>query len=172
MFTSPRAEDLTLIKALLKKFGEVAGLCTNMAKSAIVPIRCDDANVQVVREHMDCMIIEFPCKYLGLPLSIRRLTKTELQPILDKIAYKLLGWKAALMARSGRLILVKAVLTALPIYLLIALDVPKWFVKAVDKWRRCFLWRGRQDLRGGHCPVAWPRVTRPLHLGGLGVHDL
>lgn len=74
-----------------------------------------------------------------------------------------------LLNRSGRLILIKAVLTAIPIYLLIALDVPNWFVKAVDKWRRKFLWRGRKDLQGGHCLVAWQQVTRPLHLGGLGV---
>lgn len=76
------------------------------------------------------------------------------------------------MARSGRLIMVKVVLTAILIYLLIALDVPKWFIRAVDKYRRAFLWRGRQDLKGGHYPVAWPRVTRPLELGGLGDNDL
>ncbi|GJN40212.1 hypothetical protein PR202_gb29393 [Eleusine coracana subsp. coracana] len=56
--------------------------------------------------------------------------------------------------------------------MLIALDVPQWFVKVIDKWRRAFLWRGRRDLNGGHCPVAWQRVTRPLNLGGLGIHDL
>lgn len=84
----------------------------------------------------------------------------------------LLGWKAVLMATSGRLILVKVVLTAIPIHLLIALDLPKWFIKSIDKWRRSFLWRGHNELRGRHCPVSWLRVTRPLHLGGLGVLNL
>lgn len=95
----------------------------------------------------------------------------DLKPIIDRIADALPGWKAALMARSGHLILVQAVLTAIPIYLLITLDVPKWFIEAIDKWHRSFLWRGRRDLRG-HCPVAWQRVTRPRLLGGLGIHDL
>ncbi|GJM92866.1 hypothetical protein PR202_ga09372 [Eleusine coracana subsp. coracana] len=81
-------------------------------------------------------------------------------------------WKATLMKRYGRLVLVKAVLTAIPIYTLIALDVPKWFIDAVIKWQRRFLWMGQQDLKGGHCPVAWKIVARPLHLGGLGIHDL
>ncbi|GJN17067.1 hypothetical protein PR202_gb04106 [Eleusine coracana subsp. coracana] len=63
-------------------------------------------------------------------------------------------------------------MTVILIYLLIALDVPKWFIKTVDKWRLNFLWRGRKELQGRHCPMAWQRVTRPFQLGGLGVHDL
>lgn len=126
----------------------------------------------MVSRNLDCQIASFSCKYLGLPLSFRRLTKQDLQPILDKIGDKLPEWKVALLDKSCRLGLIKVVLTAIPIYLLIALDVPKWFIKAIDKWRRNFLWRGRKDLQEVHCPVAWQRVTRPLHLGGLGVHDL
>lgn len=79
---------------------------------------------------MECDLASFPCRYLGLPLSLRRLTATDLQPILDRIVDALSGWKVALMATSGKLMVVTAVLTAIPIYLLIALDVPKWFIKA------------------------------------------
>ncbi|GJN22178.1 hypothetical protein PR202_gb09722 [Eleusine coracana subsp. coracana] len=60
----------------------------------------------------------------------------------------------------------------MPIHLLIALNVPRWFIKCIDKIRRGFLWKGRMDARGSHCPVAWLRVTRPLQYGGLGIHDL
>jgi len=70
-----------------------------------------------------------------LLLSIRKLTKADLQPIVDKIADMLPGWKAALMSTAGRAVLVKAVLTAVPVYLLIALDVPKWLLRAIDKMR-------------------------------------
>ena len=70
-----------------------------------------------------------------MPLSIRKLTKADLQPIVDKIADMLPGWKAALMSTAGRAVLVKAVLTAVPVYLLIALDVPKWLLRAIDKMR-------------------------------------
>lgn len=62
--------------------------------------------------------------------------------------------------------------TTIPIFLLITLDVPKWVIKAIGKWRCSFLWRGRPELRHGHCPVSWLRVKRPLHLGGLSVHNL
>jgi len=53
------------------------------------------------------------------------------------------------------------------IYILLALELPPCALKAIDKIRRGFLWKGRKDARGGHCLFAWPKVTRPIYLGGL-----
>jgi hypothetical protein len=66
-----------------------------------------------------------------------------LLPLIDKIADYLLGWKASLMNRARRLVLVRTVLTATPIYLLIAMDLPKWCLKAIDKKGRVFSGRVR-----------------------------
>lgn len=143
-----------------------------MNKSQVLPIACTKEQVGEAKQILQCEIGHLPCKYLGLPLSIRKLTVTDLQPVLDKIADRLPGWKAILLQRSERPILVRAVLTALPIHVLIAIDVPKWIIRAIDKLRRGFLWKGRTDTKGGQCPIAWEWVTRPLHLGGLAIHDL
>ena len=55
---------------------------------------------------------------------------------------------------------------------MLALELPPGVLKAIDKIRRSFLWKGRKDARGGHCLLAWPKVTRPVYLGGLGISDL
>lgn len=133
LFTTPSTQDLSLITTILQKFGEATGLHVNMLKSSILPIACDEECVVQVQHNMNCGIQKFPCHYLGLPLSIRCLTKTDLQPYIDKVVDSLSGWKSALMATSRRLILVRVVLTAMPLHLLIALDVAKWFIKAIDK---------------------------------------
>ena len=66
--------------------------------------------------------------YLGLPISDRKLRRSDLMTWIEKIANRLPGWKASLMSLAGRAVLVRFVLTAIPIYLLVAIKVPKWFI--------------------------------------------
>jgi hypothetical protein len=100
-------------------------------------------------------------------LSNKKLRKNDLMPWIEKVADKIPGWKANLVNRAGRAIMVWIVLSAIPIYLLIALCVPKWFINAIDIIRRGFLWKGREQAHGG-----WEKVMRPLDLGGLEISNL
>jgi hypothetical protein len=64
------------------------------------------------------------------------------------------------------------VLTRIIIDQAMVLDLQWRMFKAIDKIRRGYLWRGRKDAKGGHCLVAWTKVTRPKNMGGLGISDL
>jgi hypothetical protein len=76
------------------------------------------------------------------------------------------------MTRAGRAIQVQFVLTATIIYNVMALDLPHWAHKAINKIRQMYMWRGRKEAKCGHCLVLWQVVTRPKELGGLGIADL
>ena len=123
-------------------------------------------NKETIQAHLPCQMVEFPTTYLGLPLSLHKLTRAQIQPIIDKIADQLPRWKADLLTKAGRKNLVQFVLTSMLIYLAMAMDLPSWALRAIDKIRRGFLWKGRKEARGGHCLLAWPKVTRPVELGG------
>ena len=68
---------------------------------------------------------------------MKKLTKS---PIIDKIADRLLGWKADLLARAGPRILVWSVLTLMMVYLAMAMELLSWAIKAIDRIGRGFIW--------------------------------
>lgn len=134
--------------------------------------QCNVQSIQAAQSILPCKLVSFPCKYLGLPLSLWRPSKTDFLELIDKISNKLPGWKATLMNQVGRAVQIKSVLTTIPIYHSISLQCPKWDLKAIDKIQRRFLWKGHKDVRGGHCLVNWNKVWRPINLGRLGIHNL
>jgi hypothetical protein len=58
------------------------------------------------------------------------------------------------------------------IYLAMAIDLPSWAIKEIDKIRQAFLWKSRREVKGEHCLVARGEVCRPLELSGLGISSL
>lgn len=172
IFLRPSAADMDITLDILHLFGNASGLVTNIQKSSVLPIQCNEENREIIQANLPCQMMDFPCTYLGLPLSLHKLTKAQIQPIIDKIADQLPGWKADLLTKEGRRILVQFVLTSMLIYLAMALDIPPWALKAIDKIRRGFLWKGRKEVKGGHCLLAWSKVARPVELGGLGISQL
>lgn len=125
LFLRPTVNDLFLTKQLLDIFGEALGLRTNILKCSMTPICCQEDDISIIKDQLSCEVKNFPCTYLGLPLSVRNPTKATLQPLIDKSADHLPQCKATLMNHAGRLVIVRVVLSATPIYHMIARDLPK-----------------------------------------------
>jgi hypothetical protein len=101
LFLRLAESELQILTNILWLFGEASDLKTNMTKSSISPIQCAQTDLDLIHEHLPCRIEEFPIKYLGLPLSIKKLSKVQLQPLIDRLVDLLPGWKVDLMTRPG-----------------------------------------------------------------------
>jgi hypothetical protein len=94
LFIRPQADDIDITMDILHLFGEASGLNTNLQKSNVLPIRCGDHEMGVIQQQLPCAMSDFPCKYLGLPLALKKLKKEHIHPIIDRMADQLPGWKA------------------------------------------------------------------------------
>jgi hypothetical protein len=129
-------------------------------------------DLQPILDVLGCPVAVFPIKYLGLPLSVHRLSKADLQPLVDKMARSVPAWSAALLKKSGRLIYINAKLAASPLYHMLSLDLPPWFFNVCNKLLRGFFWSATLQAQRGHCVVAWDRICEPKEIGGLGIKNL
>eukprot|EP00253_Pinus_taeda_P018592 PITA_18592 len=71
---------------------------------------------------------------------------------------------------ASRLILIKAVLQSMPLYLFSVLAAPKWALKKIKDLQRKFLW-GSTGQNRKWALVKWATVCTPKKQGGLGLRD-
>jgi len=102
----------------------------------------------------------------------KQFSKAELLSWIERVGDKLPAWKASLMNMAGRVTWVRFVLSTILNYLLIAIKVPKWFIRSIHKFRRAFTWQGQKQVNGGSCLVAWDKMQQPLDYGGLGILNM
>jgi hypothetical protein len=77
LFMRPIATDVTNLHPLLNLFGKARGLCTNILKSEIYPIRCEGINIHEIFGDFQAQRVEFPCSYLGLSLRVGRVRRAD-----------------------------------------------------------------------------------------------
>jgi hypothetical protein len=115
IFIKPAHQDLQLLSAIMTTFEQIAGLRTNMEKSKATPINCSEEDLQIVTDIFGCAVEAFPCHYLGVPLSIKRLCRSDEQPIIDAISSRIPTWKGNLLNMAGRSTLVAATRSTSPL---------------------------------------------------------
>ncbi|KAL2924062.1 hypothetical protein RDABS01_015553, partial [Bienertia sinuspersici] len=108
--------------------------------------------------------------YLGYPLTDRRPTKAQLEPIISRIQKKLALWKSAHLSKAGRTVLISSTLSAIPIYSMQCLALPVSCLDRIEKIMRDFFWGSSDAKRRLHL-VGWEKICSPVDKGGLGLRD-
>ncbi|KAJ3701224.1 hypothetical protein LUZ61_004929 [Rhynchospora tenuis] len=164
--------NLLILREILSFFAKLTGLHINDAKCLFVPVAIPTSSLPEYSSILNCSPKDLPINYLGLPLALRRLKRIHYKPLIDALQRKLDGWKAKFLSPAGRLILVKSVLSAIPLHYMQVFNLPTWLISHLDGIRRGFFWKGKDKCLGGHCLVNWKRCCLPKRSGGLGISDL
>ena len=150
-------------------FEAMSGLKINLAKSEIIPIGPVNNLVELASE-LGCNIGSFPTSYLGLPLGAKHKAMGVWDSIEERYRKGLAAWKTQYISKSGRITLIRSVLSSLPIYHLSLFRMPQKVCVRLERIQRQFLWGG-----GGSAPekkiplVSWATVCSEKSKGGMGV---
>lgn len=143
-----------------------------MMKTTFVPMAIPTQLTRVVSKILDSTESHLPIKYLGLLLTIRKPRQILFQPMLEELRRRIEGWASGLLTFGGRVTLVKAILSAIPLYYMQALRMSKGIIRHIDRMRRSFLWKGTVVCKSINCLVNWERTCALKANGGLGVLEL
>ena len=80
-------------------------------------------------------------------------------------------WSHRWLSRVSKLVLVKSVLVAIPIYWMSLSWIPKGILEAAKKLTFKFLWSGKKE---SHVTpwVHWEKIVVPKDLGGWGLKNI
>jgi mannosylglycoprotein endo-beta-mannosidase len=109
----------------------MSGLKVNFHKSMQVGVNIADSWLHEAASALHCRVGRVSFLYLGLPIGgdPRRLGFWE--SMLSRIRNRLSGWKSRFLSFSGRLVLLKYVLTSLPVYALSFFQAPAGTIASI-----------------------------------------
>ena len=114
---------------------------------------------------------ELPFKYLGVPLSTKKMSVMQWYPLIDKIRARINSWTARKLSYAGRTQLVQTVLFGVQSYWAQLFIFPAKIIKLIESLCRSYLWSVV-----GHvikkALIAWERVCSPKNEGGMGLINM
>ena len=112
------------LSSMMDIFFDSSGLQLNRAKSIFLGFELSTEEASRCARLLATPIGTLLVRYLGLSLADRRLRLQDWQPVLEKVEARLGGWWARMLSRGDRLVLVKAVLSAIPTYFMSVFRMP------------------------------------------------
>jgi hypothetical protein len=135
-------ENLWAMKAVLRGFEMASGLKVNFWKSCIMGVNVPLDFLTLASDFLNCRIGRVPFKYLGLPVGANPRLSATWAPMLDSIKRRLGSWGNKYISLGGRIVLLNAVLNAIPIFYLSYMKIPMKVWRKVVRIQRNFLWGG------------------------------
>ncbi|KAK1294566.1 hypothetical protein QJS10_CPA16g00701 [Acorus calamus] len=156
------------VKFVISDFGWMSGLKVNWHKSVVFGVNLNEESVCAMADQLGCPVGFFPSRYLSLtPISCNEWT-----PLVQRIEGRLDGWAGRALSLGGRLVLLQAVLSNIPVFQLSLFRIPLLILNRIEVICRRFLWGGNvRGLRRVHL-VHWDPVCDSKGRGGLGVLNL
>ncbi|KAK3224465.1 hypothetical protein Dsin_011490 [Dipteronia sinensis] len=168
IFLEPNRGYLLNLKRILRCYEMASGLRINFQKSCIIKVGKNLSTEIDWADLFRCKMTDLPITYLGLPLDANPSKKNFWNPVIQKIENRLAPWKSRFLSKGRRLVLIKAVLSSIPIFYMSAFKMPVGVAQKIKRIQRSFFWGDGVEKRKIHT-VSWEMLCRGKDKGGLGI---
>jgi len=157
---------------IFAEYQRISGQKINLSKSEMVFSPNIMQNVKnEFQSFMPIQITEKISKYLRLPTQIGRSKNQIFNFIMDRVKSKLKGWKERNLSFARRRVLIRAVIQAIPTYVMSVFLIPQGICDKIEKAICRFWWGGNEDKRKIH----WKNkdfLFRSKHQGRQGFRTM
>lgn len=115
LMVEPEEESIRNLKIILYCFEYLTGLKINFHKCEAILFGMEVDEKEKWANMLNCQLGELPIKYLGIPISDRKLNMGAFDPLVMKLRKRLDPWKGRYNSSGARSILSNTCLSSLPI---------------------------------------------------------
>ncbi|XP_060203027.1 uncharacterized protein LOC132631469 [Lycium barbarum] len=141
IFCSGKTATLKLIMATLTQYELNSVQLINKEKSCFLV--ADDISTKrknIILRNLNFQEKQFPITYLGCPLFVGRKKIQYFTEAATKIIQKVDSWQGKMLSTGGKIVLIKHVLSAMPIHLLSICQPPKNILQQIEGVFANFFW--------------------------------
>jgi len=151
LFTRADLDTIQHFKKTFDGFGRISGLCINPMKSEITfsPNTPNRFKKMMSRAAAFKCVEKFP-KYLGSFVDEEPRSRKIFDVVFDQLQSKLEGWKTKFLSQAARIVLIKAVLTSMPLYHLSYFKLTEKEANKCDSILNNFFWGNHTGGKSPH----------------------
>lgn len=120
------------MRDILLIFEQVSALKVSFHKSLITGVNVSDSWLYEAVMVLNYRVGTLPFVYLGLPIGRDSLKMEFWRLLLNNITSRLSNWKSKFRSFGGRLILLKSVMSSLPVYFLSFFKAPTGIISSIE----------------------------------------
>lgn len=170
LFGNPSVQEAHQLKTLLTKFSETSRASINNSNSQNFFFHTPSVTQSAIICILGFYSAKLPSTYLGAPLIASAIKNSSQKILLKNMEARLSSQTHRSLNMASRLVLIKVVLQAIPLYLFSILATPKRVLKEIKILQRSFLW-GSSGHRRKWALVKWEMACLPKKGGGIGLRD-
>ncbi|XP_075085103.1 uncharacterized protein LOC142168333 [Nicotiana tabacum] len=134
LFSSAKPDSLTMMMDKMETYKKISVQLVNKFKFGFyVNFKDDDPRINQTKQITGYNHCQFPMQYLGCPIYTGRKKVIYFNNMVVNIAKRLQGWQGKFLSYSGKAVLIKSILQAIPLHILSVVHPPKATFYQIEK---------------------------------------